>query len=396
MRKPTSTSNDSWKLWIEPQLSSSVFVVSLLLVVSVIVPWLFFLVQMYAHCFGSRADKRSSSHSSHIARACVISLWVLFLVSSTPAFTSSPSSSSLWSPCCSCCSTLQTSTVWWTNTLRTSAEDLGTLAENVPPQVMSPTTTSSRKLMSITPKSQWPSNGSLETSTTMTSPSVRRSLTRAEDEPITPKKKACRPVCRRQWVMKERVNPLFAVTRVTSKVTKFRGKTLKANSLGLSWTDKGSKSSLPVKRILKSTNSKLIMTEEIYKKLSETIESQKEEICRAHQGDERCRQDHQLIHEQLLKQKRDLREIHEKSLSEMVELKRFQGSTFDTIAKRKFVEDRDTILELNWQETRIAEWYQLYVRFRRFSKCWIRTQWTFPRCQWTCVFSHLIQFLVEC
>ena len=81
-------------------------------------------------------------------------------------------------------------------------------------------------------------------------------------------------------------------------------------------------------------------------KLSETIESQKEEICRAHQGDERRRQDHQLLHEQLLKQNWDLREVNEKSMSEMEELKRFQGSTFDTIARRKLVEDRDTILEL--------------------------------------------------
>ena len=81
-------------------------------------------------------------------------------------------------------------------------------------------------------------------------------------------------------------------------------------------------------------------------KLNETIESQKEEICRAHQGDERRRQDQQLLHEQLLKQNWDLREAHEKSLNEMEELKRLQGSTFDTIARRKFVEDRDTILEL--------------------------------------------------
>ena len=76
------------------------------------------------------------------------------------------------------------------------------------------------------------------------------------------------------------------------------------------------------------------------------IESQKEEICRAHQGDERLRRDHQLLHEQSLKQKWDLRETHERSLNEMEELKRFQGSTFDTIARRKLVEDRDTILEL--------------------------------------------------
>ena len=32
--------------------------------------------------------------------------------------------------------------------------------------------------------------------------------------------------------------------------------------------------------------------------------------------------------------------------SEMEQLKRFQGSTFGTIARRKLVEDRDTILEL--------------------------------------------------
>ena len=57
-------------------------------------------------------------------------------------------------------------------------------------------------------------------------------------------------------------------------------------------------------------------------KLNETIESQKEEIHRA-QANERRRQDHQLLHEQLLK-----------------------SSTLDTIARRRLVEDQDTILEL--------------------------------------------------
>ena len=47
-----------------------------------------------------------------------------------------------------------------------------------------------------------------------------------------------------------------------------------------------------------------------------------------------------------MKQNWDLREAHEKSLNEMEELKRFQGSTFDTIARRRLVEDQDTILEL--------------------------------------------------
>ena len=56
-------------------------------------------------------------------------------------------------------------------------------------------------------------------------------------------------------------------------------------------------------------------------KLNETIESQQEEICCAHQGDERRRQDQQPLHEQLLKQDWDPHEAHEKSLNEMEELK---------------------------------------------------------------------------
>ena len=75
------------------------------------------------------------------------------------------------------------------------------------------------------------------------------------------------------------------------------------------------------------------------------IESQKEELHRA-QADERLRQYHQLLHEQVLKQNWDLREANEKSLNEMEELKRFQGSTFDTFARTKLVENQDTILEL--------------------------------------------------
>ena len=69
----------------------------------------------------------------NITRACVILLWVLFLISSTPPFTSSPSSSSLWSLCCSCCPTPSPSLMSWINALRTSAEEIGTLAENEPP-----------------------------------------------------------------------------------------------------------------------------------------------------------------------------------------------------------------------------------------------------------------------
>ena len=128
-------------------------------------------------------------------------------------------------------------------------------------------------------------------------------------------------------------------------------------------------------------------------KLNETIESQKEEICRAHQGDERRRQDHQLHHEQSLKQWY-LCEAHEKSLNEMEELKRFQGSTLDTIARRRLVEDQDTILELTGKIQELQNEINCMNDSRDFQDAVyavdIRTL-PVDECR-----SHLIQFLVEC
>ena len=80
---------------------------------------------MYAHC-GSSLSLRSSTSHLHVSCA----LWALLLISSTSPFTSSLPSSSLLSPCCSCCPTSSTSLMSWINTLRTSAEDHGTLAKN--------------------------------------------------------------------------------------------------------------------------------------------------------------------------------------------------------------------------------------------------------------------------
>ena len=79
-------------------------------------------------------------------------------------------------------------------------------------------------------------------------------------------------------------------------------------------------------------------------KLNETIESQKEELHRA-QGDEQLRRDQQLLHEQLLEQNRNLGEAHEKIHNKIEELKRFQGSTFDTTSRKNW--SKIKILSLN-------------------------------------------------
>ena len=80
--------------------------------------------------------------------------------------------------------------------------------------------------------------------------------------------------------------------------------------------------------------------------LSGIIESQRREIDHTLACDE-LRRDQQLLHEQLSEQNRDLREAHMKSPNGMEELMRIQGSTFDEFSRKRFIEDRDTILELS-------------------------------------------------
>ena len=65
------------------------------------------------------------------------------------------------------------------------------------------------------------------------------------------------------------------------------------------------------------------------------IESQRGEICRAHQGDERLRRDHLLLHEQLLEQNLDLREAHDKSLNEMERIEAISRIYVRFIVKKK-------------------------------------------------------------
>ena len=52
-----------------------------------------------------------------------------------------------------------------------------------------------------------------------------------------------------------------------------------------------------------------------------------------------------LLQGQLWRQKLEFREAHQQSLSEMEDLRKFQSSTFDTVARRKLIEDQNTILE---------------------------------------------------
>ena len=80
--------------------------------------------------------------------------------------------------------------------------------------------------------------------------------------------------------------------------------------------------------------------------LNGIIESQRRELDHTLAGHEQLRRDQLLLREQLSEQNRNLREAHMKSLNEMEELKRFQGSRFDELSRRRLIESQDTIHEL--------------------------------------------------
>ena len=66
------------------------------------------------------------------------------------------------------------------------------------------------------------------------------------------------------------------------------------------------------------------------------------ELHAAHAEEER-----QLLQGQLWQQKLEFRESHQRSLTEMEELRKFRSSAIDTLARRKLIEDQNTILELS-------------------------------------------------
>ena len=175
-------------------------------------------------------------------------------------FTSSPISSSLPSSCSSCCLTPSTSLMSWITSPRTSAEELSPLAEK-------------NSFTGYEPNDHFITEAYVEY--TQESVSEQRFREDFDYDDITIGQTLLNACRRRADHSEEEGLPSClssssmshdrTVKTVVCKAKKFRDKTLKVNRLGLFSTDKGSKSSLTVKRRYESTNSRLIMTEEVYK-----------------------------------------------------------------------------------------------------------------------------------
>ena len=72
-----------------------------------------------------------------------------------------------------------------------------------------------------------------------------------------------------------------------------------------------------------------------------------EKVCHHELQAARAEQERKILQEELWRQQKDFREVHQQNLTEMKELQKFQSSTFDTLTRQKFIEDQSTIMELS-------------------------------------------------
>ena len=79
----------------------------------------------------------------------------------------------------------------------------------------------------------------------------------------------------------------------------------------------------------------------------------------------RAEGERRILQEELLRQQQDFREVHQQNLTEMKELQKFQSSSFDTLARRKLIEDQNTTLP-NTQTMRDTKFIFYKVELTRF------------------------------
>ena len=211
---------------------------------------------------------------------------------------------------------------------------------------MSPTPTPSRRLLSSPTQSSWTRRRSSPTSVFPRTPNTMTLHLRVcfakltEYIAITLNEKTCLSACRRRQCPIERGDLLeIELGDPLSKETR-------KHRLGLCSTIKKEQILPECQARIDKHEFQAAYDRRSLLKLGENVDSQQEELHLA-RVEEVQQRDQQLLHGQLLQQNLELREVQQRSLTEMQELRKFQSSTLDTIARRKLVEDQNTFLGLS-------------------------------------------------
>ena len=197
----------------------------------------------------------------------------------------------------------------------------------------------------------------------MTRHSASCSPRHTEDKPITAIQKACQSVSRRclscsieQGNMREKetsINQLVLVSRETRAVlTAIFLKTPKLRKWSIDQGNLRSEIAQMHRLGLYLTNRDKMIIAEYCEKIGH------HELQAARAEEER-----RILREELWRQQLEFREVHQQCLTEMEELRKFQSSTFDTMARRKLIKDQNTILELSGRIQELQNEVKLYERF---------------------------------
>ena len=273
----------------------------------------------------------------------------LHTIHGAPSLTRFSLSSSTFSPCPSP-STSSTPSCTLSSTTRSSWK-----ACAAPPTRRVRTPTTSPLASQVMSPNSWPSASSTthwspspswsrpRTKTWMTWHLARCSLRHTEDKPVASNQKACQSVSRRLLCSMDQGNLMernvdqsigFGVTRNTySAHSKFSENTRTEKMVDRSGQpDERNSSNAQIRTLLEEQRQTIIV--EYHEKVCH------HELHAAHAEEER-----RLLQGQLWRQKLEFREVLQQSLTEMEELRKFQSSAFDTLARRKLIEDQNTILE---------------------------------------------------
>ena len=89
----------------------------------------------------------------------------------------------------------------------------------------------------------------------------------------------------------------------------------------------------------------------------------------------RAEQERKILQEELWRQQKDFREVHQQNLTEMKELQKFQNSTFDEFTRQKFIEDQKTIMELSGRLQELQNEVKCVNDSKDFQDAeWVRTR----------------------
>ena len=128
----------------------------------------------------------------------------------------------------------------------------------------------------------------------------------------------------------------FGVTRNTySAHNKFSENTQAEKMVDRTWKPVGESSSNAQIRTLFDEQRQMIIAE-----CCEKVSHHELQAARAEQ-------ERQIPQEELWRRQKDFREVHQQNLTEMEELRKFQSSTFDTLARQKLIQDQNTSTELS-------------------------------------------------